>query len=608
MTERSQALSSPLLLFARLAPEIAGRVQAALLRSPRFALLGEAAVSQLGQRLLSGLEHALSAGDCASLLAALGQSTLGPEAMRLGTLADAQGLISVLRRAVFDTVRDLPEERAADVIGLCDRVTDSLTQVAALDAQRRLSEMQGYALLQAQRSESMEALSGAQSYGEAMDITVRYLATLDVARCSLWLLHPASPAEPTDSGTETVALAHAEIVGSWARGGAAALPVGLQLAVDETPLGTLLVAEEPLIWGDILREPAVPQPLREYLLQLGVQSVVSAPLYLRERLVGRLLMGWSEPRHLPFHHQRLLSAIIEQTATVVSRLRLLEESAQRYRELSTLRDRLTELVAEQTAALRTFKALADHAPDGIAVTNQRGSRLAYANRAFRELMQLPEDSVGVSTRDHVAESEEHVREVMATIAATGSWQGRMHYRRSDGEIIPAQVSSFSVPGEDGEQIALASIVRDVRDQQRAEAERLRLREQVIEAQRATLRTLATPVIPLADGVIVTPLLGMLDEERGQMIIEALLDGVVIARAHTVILDVTGVTAVDPSAVLALLRAARAIRLLGAQAVLTGLRPQVAQAMVQGGEDLSGLATMATLQSAVARAFQRGRRR
>jgi PAS domain S-box-containing protein len=602
--ERSQALSSPLLLFARLAPEIAGRVQAALLRSPRFALLGEAAVSQLSHRLLSGLEHALSAGDCASLLAALGQSTLGPEAMRLGTLADAQGLISVLRRAVFDTVRDLPEERPPDVIGLCDRVTDSLTQVAALDAQRRLSEMQGYALLQAQRSESMEALSGAQSYGEAMDITVRYLATLDVARCSLWLLHPAST---TGSSSEPAAPAHAEIVGSWARGGAAALPVGMQLTVDETPLGTLLTADEQLVWSDILREPGVPQPLREYLLQLGVQSVLSAPLYLRDRLLGRLLMGWTEPRHLPFHHQRLLSAIIEQTATVMSRLRLLEESAQRYRELATLRDRLTELVAEQTAALRTFKALADHAPDGIAVTNQRGSRLAYANRAFRELMQLPEDSVGLPTREHFEETDERLREIMDVITTAGAWQGRMHYRRSDGEVIPAQVSSFSVPGEDGEQIALASIVRDVRDQQRAEAERLRLREQVIEAQRATLRTLATPVIPLAEGVIVTPLLGTLDEERGQMIIESLLDGVTAARAHTVILDVTGVTAVDPSAVVALLRAARAIRLLGAQAVLTGLRPQVAQALVQGGEDLSGLSTMATLQSAVARAFRRGLR-
>lgn len=600
MIERSGSLTSPLLLFERLRPAVSQRVYAALMRSPRFALLGEEAVAQLGNRLLAGLEHALSTGDCGQLLSALGQSTVGADAVRLGTLADAQGLISVLRRAVFEAVRGSAESQGPDVLGLCDRVTDSLTQAAALDAQRRLGEMQGYALNLAQRSESMEALSGAQSYVEAMDIAVRYLAPLDVTRCSLWLVDKDREAEGVP--------AQAELVASWARGASAALPVGLRVPLQTSPLAPLLIAEETLVWADIEREPEVTTEAREYLEPLGVRSLLSAPLYLRDRLLGRLMLGWPEPRQLTFQHQRLLNALIEQTSTVISRLRLLDESEGRYRELSELRDRLSDLVLEQTAALRTFKALADHAPDGIAVTNQRGTRLTYANRAFRELMQLPESLSGMATREYFAETDERLEEVLRSIGQSGLWQGALTYRRSDGELVPTQVSTFAVPGEDGAQIALASIVRDVREQQRAEAERLRLREQVIEAQRATLRALATPIIPLAEGVIVTPLLGALDDERGQHIVEALLDGVSRARAHTAILDVTGVTTVDASAAAALLRAAGAVRLLGATAVLTGLRPHIAQALVSGGYDLSGLQTMATLQSAVALAFRQPLRR
>jgi PAS domain S-box-containing protein len=600
MIERSAGFTSPLLLFERLRPAITERVYVALLRSPRFALLGEEAVTHLAGQLLAGLEHALSTGDCGHLLASLGQSTVGADAVRLGTLADAQGLISVLRRAIFEAVRGGPEAQSPDALGLCDRLTDSLTQAGALDAQRRLGEMQSYALTLAQRSESMEALSGAQSYGEAMDIAVRYLAPLDVVRCSLWLVDKDREAEGIPS--------QAEIVGSWARGASAALPVGMRMPLEGSPLAVLLVTEETLIWADLEREPAVPKEALEYLRPLGVRSLVSAPLYLRDRLLGRLMLGWTEPRQLSFHHQRLLSALIEQASTVISRLRLLDESEARYRELSELRDRLAELVAEQTAALRTFKALADHAPDAIAVTNRRGTRLTYANRAFRELMRLPEGISGISTREYFAETDERLTEVLESIARSGLWQGSLTYRRSDGEMIPTQVSTFAVPGEDGSQIALASIVRDVRAQQHAEAERLRLREQVIEAQRATLRALATPIIPLAEGVIVTPLLGALDDERGQHIVEALLEGVSRARAHTAILDVTGVTTVDASAAAALLRAASAVRLLGATAVLTGLRPHIAQALVGGGYDLSGLQTMATLQSAVALAFRQAPRR
>ncbi|MGK3993099.1 PAS domain-containing protein [Sorangium sp. So ce1024] len=162
---------------------------------------------------------------------------------------------------------------------------------------------------------------------------------------------------------------------------------------------------------------------------------------------------------------------------------------------------------------------------------------------------------------------------------------------------------FPVRNERGELIGVGGVVREDTNLRRAEAERAALREQVIAAQQETLRELSTPLIPLADGVLAMPVIGTLDAARAAQIMETLLAGISDQRAHTAILDITGVRSVDELVADALTRTARAARMLGTRVVLTGIRPEVARALIELGADLSGIVTLGSLQSGIAHALR-----
>lgn len=112
----------------------------------------------------------------------------------------------------------------------------------------------------------------------------------------------------------------------------------------------------------------------------------------------------------------------------------------------------------------------------------------------------------------------------------------------------------------------------------------------------TVEDLASPVVPIVDGVIVLPLVGYVDERRAEQILEALLGGVEEHRAQVVILDTTGVPVIDTQVANHLMQAVRAARLLGAEAILVGIRPDVAQALVALGVSLTQVVTRSDLQS------------
>ncbi|WP_437799589.1 STAS domain-containing protein [Sorangium sp. So ce693] len=105
-------------------------------------------------------------------------------------------------------------------------------------------------------------------------------------------------------------------------------------------------------------------------------------------------------------------------------------------------------------------------------------------------------------------------------------------------------------------------------------------------------------MPISQGVLVLPLVGVLDAARAQQMMENLLSRVVERQARVAIIDVTGVPHIDTASASALLQVARAVRLLGAQVVLTGIRPEVSQAIVHLDIDLAGIMTRRDLQSAI----------
>jgi anti-anti-sigma regulatory factor/HAMP domain-containing protein len=131
----------------------------------------------------------------------------------------------------------------------------------------------------------------------------------------------------------------------------------------------------------------------------------------------------------------------------------------------------------------------------------------------------------------------------------------------------------------------------------------RAREQL----QATVNTLASPIVPVLNGVLVMPLIGVIDADRAQQIMTATLQAIEQYRAKIIILDVTGVPVVDTLVAQALMQVAESARLLGAQPVLVGLRPELAQTIVGLGLDLSRLITRSDLQSGVEYALNRVKR-
>ncbi|MDI1480487.1 PAS domain S-box protein [Polyangium sp. y55x31] len=169
-------------------------------------------------------------------------------------------------------------------------------------------------------------------------------------------------------------------------------------------------------------------------------------------------------------------------------------------------------------------------------------------------------------------------------------------------------SKFPLFDTNGKAYALCGIASDITDLRRVEAEQATFQVRIIEAQRETLRELSTPLLPIASGVVLMPLVGAIDESRAALVLEALLQGVVAHHAEVAILDITGVRTVDTPVALGLVQATQAAGLLGAEVVLTGVRPAAAQTLVELGIDMRGIKTVSTLEQGVSHAIARSGRR
>jgi anti-anti-sigma regulatory factor len=120
----------------------------------------------------------------------------------------------------------------------------------------------------------------------------------------------------------------------------------------------------------------------------------------------------------------------------------------------------------------------------------------------------------------------------------------------------------------------------------------------------TIQQMSVPVLPIADGVLVLPLVGTLDSQRALLLTERLLDTIQRERAHMVLIDITGVPVVDTQVAGALIRASQAVQLLGAEPVICGIRAEVAQTVISLGLDLGQLSSQRDLRSGLAYALSR----
>jgi anti-anti-sigma regulatory factor len=131
-----------------------------------------------------------------------------------------------------------------------------------------------------------------------------------------------------------------------------------------------------------------------------------------------------------------------------------------------------------------------------------------------------------------------------------------------------------------------------------------LREEIIAVQRATLVEMSTPLIPITNRIMVMPIIGAMNEERAEQLLETALRGVHAHGANVVIIDVTGLKAMDEKVADSLMKTSGALRLLGAHAVITGVRPALARTLLASNVDLASIVTRGTLEGGIAYALER----
>ena len=133
---------------------------------------------------------------------------------------------------------------------------------------------------------------------------------------------------------------------------------------------------------------------------------------------------------------------------------------------------------------------------------------------------------------------------------------------------------------------------------------MKLRDELIARQQTEMLELSTPVVKLWDGILALPLIGTLDSERTQVVMENLLQEIVRTGAGLAIIDITGVPTVDTLVAQHLLKTVAAARLMGAECIISGIRPQIAATIVHLGVDLGDVSTKSTLADALAVALKK----
>jgi rsbT co-antagonist protein RsbR len=260
---------------------------------------------------------------------------------------------------------------------------------------------------------------------------------------------------------------------------------------------------------------------------------------------------------------------------------------------------------EEVAASMVSKDYVDNILDSMndaLVVLDHDQTILTVNRAVVRLFGYPkEDLIGKPGRV-LFEQEELAATLARTIAQGQSVINQeTTCRTSDGQLVPVAVSASAMHDPNRSLQGIVCILQDITERKRAEetARQNLAQEETIRAQNEMLMELSTPLIPISGTIMVMPLIGSLDSRRAQRVLETLLHGISETRAEVVLLDITGVPIVDTQVANALLHAAQAVKLLGAQVILTGIRPEVAQTLVGLGLDLRAITTHSTLQSGIA---------
>ncbi len=260
-------------------------------------------------------------------------------------------------------------------------------------------------------------------------------------------------------------------------------------------------------------------------------------------------------------------------------------------ELGSVASSFNAIAAALVESSAQRQAIVEHATHAILTFDRRGV-IDSLNPAAERVFGSP-DLVGQPITTLLGNN----LGALQTVASIREMPGHRH----DGTAFIAEVAIGQAQSQADHPVWIA-FVRDITVRKQAEAERNRLQDEMIRAQAMVLAELSMPLIPITSAVMVMPLIGAMDSERVSQLQATLFHGIETQRARIAIVDVTGVPVVDTHVAHGIIKAAQGVQLLGAELVLTGIRPDVAQTLVGLGVDLNAITTRSTLQSGIAYAL------
>ncbi len=364
-----------------------------------------------------------------------------------------------------------------------------------------------------------------------------------------------------------------------------------------------------------LRKPVVPftvEALRGQHRSVVLLDLVQSPLQLRGQMVylpesdTMIFLGSPWITSITALEQQGLT--LGDFAThdpVVDYLFLFQAQSTALAETKQLSNQLMQQRAELRASEHKYRSVVDNLHEGIVHIDLTGN-WTFLNPAWTSITGFSiKDSLETPMLQYIHPDDRPIVEQRVQIALQEDRGERCEVRfvAKSGGVRILDMYLQAAHGLNGQIEGLAGTLNDITETRQAAEERLRLQEEIIQAQAAKLDELSTPLIAITPEVLVLPLVGAVDSSRATRIIETVLQGASEAQAHSIILDITGVPVVDTLVAQAIIQASQAVKLVGARLIVTGIRPEVAQTLVALGLTLRDLVTYSSLHQGIANTLQ-----